>query len=170
MPDSQTEANVQLSNLTEADIPLLLDMLYALGKSDGVSQITTSKADILEHFFGKAPIAFARLICYGRQIAGFIIFSWKWASFTGKKEIYMQALYIMPPFRRQGLARSAMAALASIALANGCSRIEWYLVKDKAMSHDFYASIGAHLLEHMAIGRLSGRNLAELAQISPAAS
>ncbi|NMH64063.1 GNAT family N-acetyltransferase [Shewanella salipaludis] len=126
MPDSQTEANVRLSDLAEADIPLPLDMLYALGRSDGVSQIITSKAVSLSTFS------------------------------------------VRPRSPLPG--RSAMAALASIALANGCSRIEWYQVKDNPMSHGFYASIGAHLLEQMAIGRLSGRNLTELAQISPAAN
>lgn len=153
-----------LKPTTQDDIDCILPMLYDLGKSDGVSSITTSGEHLLCHFYGKNPIAFARLICWEEQVMGFVIYSWKWATFTGLKEMYMQAIYIKPEYRQQGIASKAMGLLAQQAVKSGCSRIEWYAVKDKMMSHGFYDSLDSHILEHMVIRRISGRALIKLAE------
>ncbi|WP_407696026.1 GNAT family N-acetyltransferase [Shewanella cyperi] len=139
-------------------------MLHDLGHSDGVKEIHTSEEDLRANFFSDNPVAYAMLIVVRGSVAGFLIYSWKWATFTGQREMYMQAIYIRPEHRRKGVARSAMSELASIALKSGCSRIEWYVVKDKSMSNGFYESIHSHVLEHMAIRRVSGEALSELSR------
>ena len=80
--------------------------------------------------------------------------------------MYMQAIYIEPEYRRQGIAKEAMACLAKLALDSKCSRIEWFVVRDNGSSHRFYESIGSHLLEHMAIRRVSDAELIALSNLS----
>ncbi|MBI1770879.1 MAG: GNAT family N-acetyltransferase [Burkholderiales bacterium] len=80
--------------------------------------------------------------------------------------MYMQAIYIRPEFRRQGLGLNIMQHLASIAVDEGCSRIEWLTVKDKQMSKEFYDSIGAVEASHMMVRRVQGEALRKLASSS----
>jgi ribosomal protein S18 acetylase RimI-like enzyme len=141
------------------DIPILIDMVHELGISDGIQNIETTADDLKMHLFSKAPIAFAYLIVFNGKTAGFIIYSWKWATFTGKKEMYMQAIYTKPKYRRLGLAKSALSDLATVALKSGCSRIEWLAMTNNAVANLFYLSIGCTELKHLSAWRLSGDEL-----------
>ncbi|MEH6461685.1 GNAT family N-acetyltransferase [Chitinimonas sp. JJ19] len=154
---------VSLQAAQAADMPLVLAMLHALGKSEGVAQVATTAEQLQLACLGDAPAAYCRLIMRGEAVAGFLIYSWEWGTFTGQRELYMQALYIAPAHRRQGVARAAMAALAQIALAAACTRMEWLVVHDNAMSNGFYDSCGAVRATHMAVRRLLQPALGQLA-------
>ncbi|HEY9102402.1 GNAT family N-acetyltransferase [Chitinimonas sp.] len=152
-----------LRELRRDELPQLLTMLHALGQSEGVPKVATSLDHLEQALFSPQPAAWCLLLVEQGAVAGFLIYSWKWATFTGIAELYMQALYVDPTFRRRGLARAAMAGLAQIALARGCSRMEWLAVRDNAMSNGFYDACGAIRVEHMAVRRLTMPALAELA-------
>ena len=51
----------------------------------------------------------------------------------------------------------------SLAIANGCSRIEWLTVAAKADTAAFYDAIGSTAAGHMAVRRLHGDALRALA-------
>ncbi|MBI3728431.1 MAG: GNAT family N-acetyltransferase [Burkholderiales bacterium] len=157
---------MQFKSLIETDINALLEMLLALGHSDGVAEIRTDAAALQLALFGKNPAVTAKFVVVNEAIAGFVIYSWKWGSFTGVRDMYMQAIYIRPEFRRQGLGLNIMQHLASIAVDEGCSRIEWLTVKDKQMSKEFYDSIGAVEASHMMVRRVQGEALRKLASSS----
>ncbi|WP_284242924.1 GNAT family N-acetyltransferase [Thalassotalea insulae] len=86
----------------------------------------------------QAPIAFAKLITCNNIIAGFVIHSWKFATFFGTRELFMQAIYIKSEFRRQGIAAKALGQLAQFTLTSGCSRMEWYVMDDNSTGIKFY--------------------------------
>lgn len=146
-----------------AEAGALYELLLQLGESDGVKEIRTTLASLQTHLFGDTPAAHPHWVMAGDDVAGFSIHSWKWGPFTGTRDLYVQALYIRPRFRRQGLAGRAMAALARVALAAGGTRMEWFTVRDKAMARGFYDALGAQDASHMAIRRLQGEALARLA-------
>lgn len=154
---------MQLKNLAVTDIDVLLDMLIALGHSDGVAEIRTDAAALQRALFGKDPAVTAKFVVMNEVVAGFVIYSWKWGAFTGVRDMYMQAIYICPEFRRQGLGLGIMQHLACIAIDEGCSRIEWLTVRDKQMSKEFYDSIGAVEASHMMVRRVQGEALRKLA-------
>ncbi|WP_193163913.1 GNAT family N-acetyltransferase [Microbulbifer hainanensis] len=148
--------SIKLRKAKREDSSCILKMLHDLGHSDGVAEIRTTESDLLTNIFSDQPVAYAMLILVDEKVAGFLIYSWKWATFTGQREMYMQAIYVSPEYRRNGVARSAMSKLASMASDSGCTRIEWYVVKDKTMNNGFYESIKSHVLEHMEIRRVAG--------------
>ena len=82
-----------------ADLPVILAMLHELGRSEGVSQVGTTLEHLQQVLFGSQPAAFCQLIVHEQAVAGFLIYSWKWATFTGRIEMYMQALYVDAAFR-----------------------------------------------------------------------
>ncbi|MBC3919747.1 GNAT family N-acetyltransferase [Undibacterium sp. CY18W] len=160
---------MEFKNVAVTEVDTLLDMLIDLGHSDGVREIRTDRDALLDALFGPEPAAIAKFVLLQQNIVGFVIYSWKWGTFTGVRDMYMQAIYIHPDYRRQGLALGIMQHLAGIAQAYACSRIEWLTVKDKAMSRQFYDSIGATEASHMVVRRLQGEALNRLAS-SPAGS
>jgi GNAT superfamily N-acetyltransferase len=154
---------MKFKDLATTDINTLLDMLLDLGKSDGVAEIRTDAVALELALFDDHPAISAKFVMMDDAVAGFVIYSWKWGTFTGVRDMYMQAIYVRPEFRRQGLGLTIMQHLASIAVDEGCSRIEWLTVKDKQMSKEFYDSIGAVEASHMTVRRVQGDALHKLA-------
>jgi diamine N-acetyltransferase len=152
-----------LAPVREHELDVMLAMLNELAASEGVAHVATTRANLADALFSSQPAAFATWIQSGGARAGLVIYSWKWGTFTGTRDLYMQAIYLCPDFRRQGLGRTAMAQLAQIAVAHGCSRMEWLAVLDKAESQQFYDGIGATSADHMVVRRLSAPAMQALA-------
>jgi len=138
-----------------------------LGASDGVADIRTTEASLRAALSGPSPLVIAHFIQRDGHVAGFTLHSWKWGTFTGVSDLYLNALYVRPAHRRAGVARRAMAALARVALEHGCSRIEWLTVAAKADTATYYDAIGSTPASHMAVRRLHGQALAALAADTP---
>ena len=147
----------------EAGIPALHAMLLALAESDGVADVRTTPDALREALAGATPLVHAHFIEHAGQVAGFTLHSWKWGTFTGTRDLYLNALYVGPGHRRAGVARAALAELARLALAQGGSRIEWLTVRAKTGTAAFYDAIGSTAADHMAVRRLHGDALRALA-------
>lgn len=146
---------VKVIESTSDDVDIILSLIRLLAESDGVKNVSIGKDALLTNIYSEQPIAFAKLILCDEIIAGFIIHSWKFATFLGTREMYMQAIYIKPEFRRGGVATKALGQLSKIALEAGCSRLEWYVVKNNSMSNGFYDALGADTLSHARVRRFS---------------
>ncbi|MCH8620760.1 GNAT family N-acetyltransferase [Undibacterium sp. TS12] len=153
---------ISINDVLPAEISSLLAMLLALGESDGVKEILTDENSLTDALFSTTPAAYAKFVCVDDEPAGFVIYSWKWGTFTGKRDMYMQAIYIKPEYRRQRLGEAVMKHLSHIAVTHQCTRIEWLTVKDKDMSKRFYDAIGATEASHMQVRRLQGQALTNL--------
>jgi len=154
---------VELAPVTAGEVAALHAMLLALGESDGVADVRTTERALRDALSSPSPLIVAHFIRRGDEVAGFTLHSWKWGTFTGVRDLYLNALYVRPDHRRHGVARRAMTLLARIALAQGCSRIEWLTVAAKGGTAAFYDAIGATAARHMAVRRLQGEALRALA-------
>ena len=155
--------SVSLAPVREQDLAPLHAMLLALAESDGVADVRTTESSLRAALFDAAPLAFAHWIRHGDAVAGFTLHSWKWGTFTGVRDLYLNALYVAPAHRRAGVARGAMRELARVALAHGASRIEWLTVRAKTDTAAFYDAVGSVPAEHMAVRRLQGAALRAMA-------
>jgi len=153
----------QLTKPTPDDATLLLQLIQDLAESEGVKKVHTSLASLQEQLFGAQPAAYPLLIRSDGAVAGFAIYSWKWGTFTGVKDMYVHALFVSAAHRRKGVAKQAIAKLAQIAVDAGSARMEWLTVRDGPMSSAFYDSIGSQEASHMAVRRLQGEALHALA-------
>ena len=154
---------VALVPIVDADLPQLHAMLLALGESDGVADVRTTVDALRTALSGPGALVHAHFIERGGEVAGFTLHSWKWGTFTGVRDLYLNALYVRPEHRRAGVARAALAGLARLAIAHGGSRIEWLTVAAKADTAAFYDAIGSAAADHMAVRRLHGDALRALA-------
>ena len=138
-------------------------MLLELAASDGVADVRTTEDALREALSGPIPSVHAHFIEREGDAAGFTLHSWKWGTFTGVRDLYLNALYVRPEHRRAGVARAALSGLARLAISNGCSRIEWLTVAAKTDTAAFYDAIGSTAADHMAVRRLHGDALRALA-------
>jgi len=94
---------------------------------------------------------------------GFAIFFHNYSTFLGRPGLYLEDLYIRPEKRGQGYGKLLLRHLASLAVARGCGRLEWWVLDWNRGAIDFYRSLGAEPMSDWTVYRLSGDALRRLA-------
>ncbi|MCW2930689.1 MAG: putative acetyltransferase [Actinomycetia bacterium] len=61
--------------------------------------------------------------------------------------LYLKELYVPSAYRRAGVGKLLMDRLRAIAVARGCTRLEWTTDMSNGGAHSFYEFLGAEPLE-----------------------
>jgi GNAT superfamily N-acetyltransferase len=88
------------------------------------------------------------------------------STWDGVAGIYLEDLFVRPRFRRRGLARALLAALAAECVENGYTRLSWAVLNWNSDAIALYDGIGAAPQREWTTYRLSGPSLAGLAEPS----
>ena len=147
------------------DIPALFDLIRALAEYEQLSHQVTGSIEALRiHLFGDRPVAFAIVAEIEGQIVGFALFFYNYSTFLTKPGIYLEDLFVLPEYRRQGIGKALLTHLAQRAVAEGCGRLEWSVLDWNAPAIAFYQRMGADVLPDWRICRVTGDNLTSLGQ------
>lgn len=111
---------------------------------------------------GPNPRVFAVIAEADGEPAGFALWFYTFSTFTGRPGIYLEDLYVRPAFRRRGVARSLLTALARRCVAEGLGRFEWAALKWNAPAIAFYESLGAMAMDGWTVYRTHGQALKRL--------
>ena len=84
-------------------------------------------------------------------------------TWTGRRGLYLEDLYVTPQARNRGVGRLLMAHAAATALARGCARMDWSVLDWNAPAVAMYRSLGAVAQDEWTVQRLEGAALARLA-------
>jgi GNAT superfamily N-acetyltransferase len=97
------------------------------------------------------------------EIAAMALWFLNFSTWDGVAGVYLEDLYVRPRFRRLGLARSLLTALARECLDNGYTRLSWAVLDWNTDAIALYDAIGGRPQAEWIAYRLSGPGLAELA-------
>jgi GNAT superfamily N-acetyltransferase len=149
---------------TERDTPLILRFIRELADYEKLShEVTTTEQSLRASLFGPDRVAHVVLAYSGSEPAGFAVFFFSFSTFLGRPGLYLEDLYVAPPWRRQGLGRQLLAYLARVAVDRGCGRMEWSVLDWNETALRVYRAIGARPMHEWTVQRLSGRELIALA-------
>jgi GNAT superfamily N-acetyltransferase len=96
------------------------------------------------------------LIAYALACRGF-------EAHTGQRRLWLGDLYVRPSGRKRGAGRALMRAIAQHAVQLGCSAVYWELWHKNALGEAFYRRLAADHVDDLAIFRLAGDKLAQIA-------
>jgi len=150
---------------THADIPEILAFIRELAEYEREPQSAiATEADLLRDGFAE-PRRFHCLIAEWQDApAGFALYFYNYSTWRGHAGIYLEDLFVRPAFRGRGIGKALLAAVAAIAVAEGCPRLEWAVLDWNTPAIDFYKSVGAESMSEWTIMRVSGDALAALAK------
>lgn len=152
---------------TPVDVPVLFNLIQALAEYELLSHAVTGNAEALqEHLFGAKPYAEAILAEYAEQAVGFALFLYNYSTFLTQPGIYLEDLFVLPEYRRQGIGKAILTYLANLAVERGCGRLEWSVLDWNEPAIAFYRRMGAAILDDWRICRVTGDSLAQLAASS----
>lgn len=127
----------------ERDVPDIVRLTKELAEYEKLSEFCT----ITEEMFSRLIFKEHSLSVLVAEQDGITIgiasyYFYKISTFSGKKVLYLEDLYILPEFRGKGIGHRFITELKNIAKDKGCGKIEWKCLKWNEPSIAFYDKIG----------------------------
>jgi GNAT superfamily N-acetyltransferase len=151
---------VHLRPASPSDAGLILALVRELAEYEREPDaVKATEEDILRDGFG----AQARFQCviaeWDGEPAGFALFFYNYSTWEGRAGIYLEDLYVRPPFRNRGIGKALFRYLAGRAVDEKLCRLSWQVLDWNRPAIEFYEAIGARYASGWKSMRLNGEAL-----------
>ena len=113
--------------------------------------------------FGAQPVAYAHLVEVDGEAAATAVWFRNFSTWDGVAGIHLEDLYVRPAFRRRGLARKLLSALAAECVEHGYTRLSWAVLNWNVNAIALYDAVGGVPQTEWTTYRVSGTDLTALA-------
>ena len=132
---------ISLRRGTEADAELLLEFIHALAEYEHLTVTSTAETLRQDVFLDKrAEVIFAEI---AGQPAGLALFFFTYSTFSGRKVIYVEDVFVKEAFRRRGIGKELLRYIARLAVEQNCDRLDWAVLSWNKHAQDYYKKLGA---------------------------
>ncbi|GAA2544733.1 GNAT family N-acetyltransferase [Mycolicibacterium diernhoferi] len=145
----------------EAEIVAMIEELAAFEKAS--EECTVTESQMRAALFADQPIAFAHVVEVDGRAAATAVWFRNFSTWDGVAGIYLEDLFVRPAFRRRGLARKLLSALAAECVASGYTRLSWAVLNWNVDAIALYDAVGGKPQTEWTTYRVSGDELSALA-------
>lgn len=139
-------------------------LIAALAKYEKAPKANLStEATVREQLFGPNPAAEVLMARSGDQVVGFALFFPTFSTWLCRPGMYLEDLFVMPAFRKQGVAKALLQRLAEICGERQYGRLEWSCLEWNELAKGFYRRLGAAPMEEWRTWRMEGDAIGQLA-------
>ena len=149
-----------IAPVTRAEVPALLELIRELAQFEKLDHEVVASVSSLENSLFGAPAAAGALLarCDGK-LAGYAIYFFTFSSFIGRPGIWLEDVYVRPEFRKQGLGRGLIEAVAKIGVERNCGRFEWTALNWNEKALGFYDKLGARKMDEWIMLRMDAEQM-----------
>lgn len=149
---------------TPGDVPTILRFIRELAAYEREPNAVEATEPMLESaLFGATPAAEALIAERDNVGIGFALFFHTFSTWTGRRGVWLEDLYVTPDARGSGAGAALLKALAQIALDRDCPRLEWTVLDWNTPAIEFYRAKGAKPQDEWTTQRVTGDALRALA-------
>ena len=149
-----------------ADAALIVGFIRDLADYEKLAHECQADVGMIEKWlFGANPKAYCAIAEWDGKPAAFALYFYNFSTFLSKPGIYLEDLFVKPEFRRKGIAKVLFQYLAKKAVAEGCGRLEWWVLDWNVDAITFYEKLGAKAMDEWTVQRIEGDALTLLAGI-----
>ena len=146
------------------DVPIILQLIRDLATYERApNDVTATEEQLVEVLFGERPAAEVLLAFEGQSPVGFAVFFYNFSTWLGRPGLYLEDLFVKPEERGKGYGRALLVELAKIARGRDCGRMEWAVLNWNEPAIKFYRTLGAKPMDEWTVFRLTGGEIAKLA-------
>jgi GNAT superfamily N-acetyltransferase len=150
---------------TPADAAEIAAMIHELADFEhAADQCIVTEVQISTALFDKSATLRGHVAEVDGEIAAMALWFINFSTWDGVAGVYLEDLYVRPRFRRLGVARALLTTLARECLDNGYTRLSWAVLDWNTDAIALYDAIGGQPQSEWTTYRLSGPELAELAE------
>jgi GNAT superfamily N-acetyltransferase len=135
---------MSVRNAVPSDLDEICALIGDLADYEDLAHEVVLDVDVVgAHLFGDDPKARVLIAEDGDSIAGFALWFWTFSTFIGRPGIWLEDLFVRPPFRGNGHGVALLHHLRS--LTDG--RVEWAVLDWNQSAWGFYRALGAEPVE-----------------------
>jgi GNAT superfamily N-acetyltransferase len=158
-------SSIRVRAATLADLDQILAFIQQKAAFDGFQAPLVATADRLQQtLFGPDPCAEVAFAEVAETAVGFILFTQLYSSFLAQSTLWIDDLFVLPKWRRQGIGRALLKYVAALAKTRHCERIEWTVATQNDAGIQFYQQQGAQIRTEVRLCRLNAQTIATLVQ------
>ena len=161
------EGSLLIREAVPGDEGIILEMIKELASYEKLLDRVTATEEILRDSLFQRKKAQALLAEYEGVPAGYALYFYNFSTFQGKPGVYLEDLYVRPRFRKLGIGRRLLSALAQLAVEEDCGRLEWICLDWNEPSIRLYRRLGAKPVDGWTVYREEGEALTNLARPGP---
>ena len=156
--------SVRIRRATPGDAAAITAMIHDLALFERApDQCTVVETQIRSALFGDSPTLQAHVAEVDGEVAAMALWFLNFSTWDGVEGIYLEDLFVRPQFRRLGLARGLLAALANECVEHNYSRLAWAVLNWNTDAIALYQAIGGQPQSEWTTYRVSGPELSALA-------
>ncbi|HEU4884946.1 MAG TPA: GNAT family N-acetyltransferase [Longimicrobium sp.] len=162
--DAAAASVLRIRPATESDVPLVLRFIRELAEYERLlHEVVATEEAQRDTLFAARPAAEVVIAEEDGEPLGFALFFHNYSTFLAQPGLYLEDLYVRPEARGRGAGRALLAHLARLAKERGRGRLEWWVLDWNESAIRFYRSLGARPMDDWTVFRLTGGDLARLA-------
>ncbi|MBR0553639.1 GNAT family N-acetyltransferase [Stakelama marina] len=146
-----------------SDVPTILKLVKELAAFEREPDAVEADVAALDFALFEEHSAEAVIAEVNGHPVGFALFFHNFSTWTGRKGLYLEDLYVTPEARGGGVGTALLRHLAKIAVERDCGRFEWSVLDWNQPAIDFYRKMGATGMDEWRVQRVSGEALKALA-------
>lgn len=132
---------------TRDDVPTLLALIRELAAYERKRhKAVVTEDDLLRDGFGPQPKFRALIAEWDGQAAGYASFFYFYSTFLGRPALFLEDLFVLDRFRGKRIGKDLLAAVAKLAVAEGCFGLRWEVLDWNRPAIEFYEKLGATFL------------------------
>jgi GNAT superfamily N-acetyltransferase len=160
-------APLRIKEAREKDVPLILQFIRELAEYEReIARVTATEEILRTTLFGAEPYAKTAFVYVGEEPAAFAIYFFSYSSFTGLPSLYLEDIFVRPPYRGLGIGKKLLSFLARRAGERGCGRMEWSVLNWNASAIGFYEKLGAAPVRDWTVFHLAKEETEEIAKLA----
>ena len=155
---------VRIRRAAPDDAAAITAMIHDLARFEhAADQCTIIETHISTALFNQPATLRAHVAEVDGEVAAMALWFLNFSTWDGIEGIHLEDLYVRSRFRRLGLARGLLAALAQECLDNDYTRLSWAVLNWNSDAIALYRAVGGQPQSEWTTYRLSGPELAALA-------
>jgi GNAT superfamily N-acetyltransferase len=155
---------IRIRPATIDDVTLLWAMIRELAEFEHeLHLVTITKEDLMLDGFGSNPRFRALVAEWDGQAAAYALFFDFYTTWTGRG-LFLEDSFVREAFREHGIGRALLAAVAKIAVEEGCYGIHWEVLDWNEKAIEFYKTLSAEFRDQWRLVLLSGEGMKRLAE------
>lgn len=147
-----------------SDASLIAELIQALAEYEKAPDQCFATREKIEKTIFSEKSARALIAEYDGKPIGFALYFYNYSTWTARKGLYLEDLFIYPEMRGHGFGKKILKLLARIAKEENCGRFEWVCLDWNAPSIAFYKSLGAKPMDQWTIYRLEEDGIDKLSK------
>jgi len=159
--------SVVIRPFTAPDAPLLVSLITELATYERMThKLTLTPDKLVRWLLGDQAAAEGWIAEIDGTPAGYTVCFLKFSTFKAEPKLYLEDIFVKSDMRGRGVGEMLMRHVAKIAVARGCTSMEWSVLNWNEPAIGFYRRLGATAEEpEWTQYGVSGATLAQLAGI-----